>query len=199
MHVKQHSQHPENGPKIARNSEARWKLLSKIKTENFRQGRHPPTLTFVYLYCRGKYHPLFRPCLIESESSDLWNTICTVNGKWINYDDPYLSYNYKKLTNFQSPIIIPCTWILYELMKKWINYADPYLSYNYKKLTNFQSPIIIPCTWILDLCFLFNISRDYGTKKDPYCITEALHHCRIRKIRFQKWKNGNLEPVFLWN
>ena len=162
MHVKQHSQHPGNEPNIARNSEARWKLLSKIKTENFRQGRHPPTLTFAYLYCRGKYHPLFRPCLIEYESSDLWDTICTVNGKWINYDDPYLSYNFKKLTNFQNPIIIPCR-------------------------------------WILDLCFLFNISRDYGTKKDPYCIIEVLHHCRIRKIRFQKWKNGNLEPIFLWN
>ena len=33
-HDNQHSQHTENGPKIARNSEARWKLFKNIKTDD---------------------------------------------------------------------------------------------------------------------------------------------------------------------
>ena len=33
-------------------------------------------------------------------------------GKWTNYDDLYLFYSYKKLTSFQSPLIIHCRWIL---------------------------------------------------------------------------------------
>ena len=33
-HGYQLSQHSENGPKIARNSETRWKLLSNIKTDD---------------------------------------------------------------------------------------------------------------------------------------------------------------------
>ena len=33
-HSNQHLQHPENGPKIARNSEARWKLFKNIKTDD---------------------------------------------------------------------------------------------------------------------------------------------------------------------
>ena len=33
-HGNQHSQHPKNGPKIARNSKARWKLFKKIKTDD---------------------------------------------------------------------------------------------------------------------------------------------------------------------
>ena len=33
-HSNQHSQRPENGPNIARNSEARWKLFKNIKTDD---------------------------------------------------------------------------------------------------------------------------------------------------------------------
>ena len=33
-HGNQHSRHPENGSKTARNSEARWKLLQNIKTDD---------------------------------------------------------------------------------------------------------------------------------------------------------------------
>ena len=34
MHDNQHSQYSENEPKIARNSETRWKLLSDIKIDD---------------------------------------------------------------------------------------------------------------------------------------------------------------------
>ena len=38
----QHSQDPEDEPKIAKNSETKWKLLSNIKTDNssFKRGRN---------------------------------------------------------------------------------------------------------------------------------------------------------------
>ena len=34
MHGKQHSQYPENGLKIAKNLEKKWKLLSNMETGN---------------------------------------------------------------------------------------------------------------------------------------------------------------------
>ena len=39
-HSDQHLQHPEYGPKIVRNSETRWKLLSHIKMNKFKRVRN---------------------------------------------------------------------------------------------------------------------------------------------------------------
>ena len=93
-------------------------------------------------------------------------------------------------TIFKYGNILTKLWKIKMKLWKITNFDDDlYLFYDYKKWTNFQSPLIITCRWILGLRFSFNISRNFRTEKGLYCIIEVLHHCRIRKFRFQ---NGNL-------
>ena len=53
-HGNQHSQNSENGPKLARNSEARWKLFKNIKTEDSSFKREKSSLLVETPEERGK-------------------------------------------------------------------------------------------------------------------------------------------------